>query len=152
MRLRTPNTDNKILREINALSRLSHRFIVRYYTAWFEDSELLSMAASSDDSGDETADGITSVLGGNHRHDGSSDPFVIDLDELGSGSHSSTSFPSIHFTGSGAGAAEGSDGDIDGDDIDADDLGEMFEAQRNGSAVISAVPRTLYIQMVSTLD
>jgi eukaryotic translation initiation factor 2-alpha kinase 4 len=158
--LRTPNTDNKILREINALSRLSHRFIVRYYTAWFEDSELLSTVASSDDSGDETADGVTSVLSGNRRREGSSDPFVIDLDELGSGSHSSTSFPSIHFTGSGSGATEGSDGYIDGDEIDADDLGEIFRAPQNGSAVINVVPRTLppsrprtlYIQMVSAYD
>ncbi|KAI0300075.1 hypothetical protein B0F90DRAFT_1817684 [Multifurca ochricompacta] len=153
VRLRTPDTDNKILREINALSRLSHRFIVRYYTAWFEDSESLSTAASSDDSGDETADGVTSVLSGIHRRDGSSDPFSIDLDELESGSRSSTSFPSIHFTGSGSGGTEGSDGETDGDEIDADDLGAMFEASRN--AAINVVPRTpppsrprtLYIQM-----
>lgn len=154
--MRTPNTDNKILREINALSRLSHRFIVRYYTAWFEDSELASTTVSSDGSGDGTADGITSALSGVHRRDDSSDPFSIDLDELGSESRSSTSFPSIHFTGSGSDATEGSDGDIDGDETDADDLGEMFEAPRNGSAVINVVPRTpphsrprtLYIQMV----
>jgi translation initiation factor 2-alpha kinase 4 len=160
VRLRTPNTDNKILREINALSRLSHRFIVRYYTAWFEDSELASATMSSDDSGDDTADGATSVLSGIIRResrDGSSDPFGIDLDDLGSESRSSTSFPSIHFTGSGSGGTEGSDGDIDGDETEADELGEMFEAPRNGSAVINVVPRTppaprprtLYIQMVS---
>lgn len=155
VRLRTPNTDNKILREINALSRLSHRFIVRYYTAWFEDSESASATVSSDGSGDDTADGVTSVLSGIHRRDGSSDPFSIDLDDLGSGSRSTTSFPSIHFTGSGSG---GSDGDIDGDDTEADDLGEMFEAPRNDSAVINVVPRTppasrprtLYIQMVGS--
>jgi eukaryotic translation initiation factor 2-alpha kinase 4 len=116
------------------------------------------MVASSDDSGNETADGVTSVVGGNRRRDGSSDPFVIDLDELGSGSHSSTSFPSIHFTGSDSSASEGSDGDIEGDDIDADDLGEMFEAPRHESLDISVVPRTLprprtlYIQMVSAYD
>ncbi|KAH9994612.1 hypothetical protein BJV77DRAFT_1059858 [Russula vinacea] len=134
VRLRTPNTDNKILREINALSRLSHRFIVRYYTAWFEDSESASATVSSDGSGDDTADGVTSVLSGIHRRDGSSDPFSIDLDDLGSGSRSTTSFPSIHFTGSGSG---GSDGDIDGDETEADDLGEMFEAPRDGSVVIN---------------
>ena len=153
VRLRTPNTDNKILREINALSRLSHRFVVRYYTAWFEDLELASATVSSDDSGDDTA---TSVLSGITRRDGSSDPFGIDFDDLGSESRSSTSFPSIHFTGSGSGASEGSDGDIDGDETEADELGEMFEAPRNGSAVINVVPRTppvprprtLYIQMV----
>jgi translation initiation factor 2-alpha kinase 4 len=156
VRLRTPNTDNKILREINALSRLSHRFIVRYYTAWFEDSESASATLSSDGSGDDTADGVTSVLSGIHRRDGSSDPFSIDLDDLESESRSSTSFPSIHFTGSGSGATEGSDGD--GDETDADDIREMFEAPRNGSAVINVVPRvlppsrprTLYIQMVSS--
>lgn len=155
VRLRTPNTDNKILREITALSRLSHRFIVRYYTAWFEDSELLSTAASSDDSGDETADGVTSFMGETRRHDDSSDPFGIDLDELGSGSRSSTSFPSIHFTGSGSDVTDCSDGDIDGDETDAEDLARVFEAPRNGSAVINVVPRTpppslprtLYIQM-----
>jgi translation initiation factor 2-alpha kinase 4 len=155
VRLRTPNTDNKILREINALSRLSHRFIVRYYTAWFEDSESASATVSSDGSGDDTADGVTSVLSGIHRRDGSSDPFSIDLDDLGSGSRSTTSFPSIHFTGSGSG---GSDGDIDGDETEADDLGEMFEAPRDGSVVINVVPRTLpasrprtlYIQMVGS--
>jgi translation initiation factor 2-alpha kinase 4 len=153
VRLRTPNTDNKILREINALSRLSHRFVVRYYTAWFEDSELASATMSSDDSGDDTA---TSVLSGIIRRDGSSDPFGIDLDDLGSESRSSTSFPSIHFTGSGSGATEGSDGDIDGDETEADELGEMFEAPRNGSAINvvprtppAPRPRTLYIQMVS---
>ncbi|KAI9457648.1 kinase-like domain-containing protein [Lactarius psammicola] len=137
VRLRTPNTDNKILREINALSRLSHRFIVRYYTAWFEDSESLSTTASSDDSGDETADGVTSFLGAIRRRDDSSDPFSIDLDDLGSGSRSSTSFPSIHFTGSGSGGTECSDGDVDGDETDAEDLARVFEAPRNGSAVIN---------------
>jgi translation initiation factor 2-alpha kinase 4 len=157
VRLRTPNTDNKILREINALSRLSHRFIVRYYTAWFEDSELASATLSSDDSGDDTADGATSVVSGIIRRDGSSDPFSIDLDDLVSESRSSTSFPSIHFTGSGSGSTEGSDGDIDGDETEADELGEMFGAPRNGSAAMNVVPRmppplrprTLYIQMVS---
>ena len=132
---------------------------MRYYTAWFEDSELASATVSSDDSGDETADGATSVLSGIIRRDGSSDPFGIDLDDLGSESRSSTSFPSIHFTGSGSGGTEGSDGDIDGDETEAasDELGEMFEAPRNGSAVINVMPRTppaprprtLYIQMVS---
>ncbi|KAH9956146.1 hypothetical protein BC827DRAFT_1139950 [Russula dissimulans] len=155
VRLQTPNTDNKILREINALSRLSHRFIVRYYTAWFEDSESVSTAVSSDGSGDGTADGITSALSGVQRRDDSSDPFCIDLDDLGSESRSSTSFPSIHFTGSGSDATDSSDGDSDGDETDADDLEEMFEAPGNGSAVINVVPRTppisrprtLYIQM-----
>jgi len=129
---------------------------VRYYTAWFEDSESLSTTASSDDSNDETADGVTSFLGRIRHRDDSLDPFSIDLDDLGSGSRSSTSFPSIHFTGSGSDVTDCSDGDIDGDETDADDLARVFEAPRNGSAVINVVPRTpppsrprtLYIQMV----
>lgn len=133
---------------------------MRYYTAWFEDSEPLSTAASSDNSGDETADGVTSFIGEIRRRDDSSDPFSIDLDDLGSGSRSSTSFPSIHFTGSGSGVSECSDGDADGDETDAEDLARVFEAPRNGSAVINVVPRTpppsrprtLYIQMVGSLS
>lgn len=128
---------------------------MRYYTAWFEDSELASATVSSDDSGDDTA---TSVLSGIIRREGSSDPFGIDLDDLGSESRSSTSFPSIHFTGSGSGT-DGSDGEIDGDETEADELGEMFEAPRNGSAinvvprtVPAPRPRTLYIQMVSVFN
>ena len=150
--MRTPNTDNKILREINALSRLSHRFIVRYYTAWFEESESLSTAASPDDSGGETADGVTSILGEIRRRDDSSDPFGIDLDDLGSGGRSSTSFPSIHFTGSGSGVTDFSDGDVDGDESDTEDLAGGFEVPRNGSTPPPSRPRTLYIQMVGLSD
>lgn len=39
IRLKTQQSDTKIFREVNALSRLSHRFIVRYYTTWVETSE-----------------------------------------------------------------------------------------------------------------
>jgi hypothetical protein len=136
--LRTPNMDNKILREINALSRLTHRFIVLYYTAWFEDSELASATMSSDDSGDDAADGAMSVLSGIIRRDGSSNPSGIDLDDLGSESRSSTSFTSIHFTGFGSGGTEGCDGDIDGDETEADEFGEMFEAPRESRSSTSS--------------
>ena len=38
VRLKSTQSD-KILREVNALSRLSHRNIVRYYTTWVEMAE-----------------------------------------------------------------------------------------------------------------
>ena len=62
-------SDTKILREVNALSRLSHRNIVRYYTTWVETSEPQSTAAS-DDSGAEfpIEDAMTSVPGMSGRH------------------------------------------------------------------------------------
>lgn len=44
------------MREVNALSRLNHRFIVRYYTTWIETVEAPSTTASDDSSaGSSTA-------------------------------------------------------------------------------------------------
>lgn len=150
--------ENRIFREVNALSRLSHRFIVRYYTTWFELSEPESAAASdygSNSEGDSgsTADGMTSVPNSKHKRNGSTDPFTIDMDDLDR-SHSQSSFPSIHFTGSGSGPTEDSDGDSD----DQQPFRNGFHGARtNGlNAVIDVLPRTppppasrtLYIQMV----
>ncbi len=58
-------SDTKIFREVNALSRLSHRNIVRYYTTWVETYEpSVSAAASaseSDSSGTSLGGAMTSV-------------------------------------------------------------------------------------------
>ncbi|EKM74744.1 hypothetical protein AGABI1DRAFT_109872 [Agaricus bisporus var. burnettii JB137-S8] len=53
IRLKTQQSDTKIFREVNALSRLSHRFIVRYFTTWVETSEsnMNSCAGGGGDSG-----------------------------------------------------------------------------------------------------
>ena len=65
VRLKTMQSDTKIFREVNALSRLSHRNIVRYYTTWVETYEpSVSAAASaseSDSSGTSLGGGMTSV-------------------------------------------------------------------------------------------
>ncbi|TFY73866.1 hypothetical protein EWM64_g10146, partial [Hericium alpestre] len=116
VRLRAVKLDPKILREVNALSRLSHRYIVRYFTTWFELAEPSSAATStagsrSDSDSDDTASGVTSAQHRKrHRFSlshmrssgggSSNDPFTIDLDDLSESRASS--FPSIHFTGSGS--------------------------------------------------
>ncbi|KAI0066910.1 Serine/threonine-protein kinase [Artomyces pyxidatus] len=152
VRLRATKGDNKIFREVNALSRLSHRFIVRYYTTWVESSESSSTSASSDDSNSDsdTADGpMTSVRNGVKKRE-VSDPFRIDLDDLDS--HSRSSFPSIHFTGSNESKTDESDGDVDSDEP----IPDMFQRGPADTSIMSAIPRTplptpvsrtLYIQM-----
>ncbi|PFH46932.1 hypothetical protein AMATHDRAFT_7250 [Amanita thiersii Skay4041] len=133
IRLRTVQKDTKIFREVNALSRLSHRFIVRYYTTWVETSEAPASVISDTESGSEIDDadgdgidtdddGLTSVPSvpgtASERHLPRNGGFSIDLsalDEL-SKSHSRGSFPSIHFSHSKSPGTSGesSSGDEEG--------------------------------------
>ncbi len=63
IQLKTQQSDTNIFREVNALSRLSHRFIARYYTTWVETNENTgegissggSTFASSDESNGNTS-------------------------------------------------------------------------------------------------
>lgn len=65
-------SDTKIFREVNALSRLSHRNIVRYYTTWvetYEPSASASASVSGSDSGDASSEDVmTSVPTLSHRN------------------------------------------------------------------------------------
>ncbi|KAF9231990.1 hypothetical protein BU15DRAFT_90768 [Melanogaster broomeanus] len=123
IRLRTDQSDTKLFREVNALSRLSHRFIVRYYTTWVETSGDVSTVPSSDsetDSDSGTEGNMTSVPHSFERREKEkSDPFSIDLDDLDDygGSGSRSSFPSIHFTRSDV---------TDEKDEDEDDSDDAF--------------------------
>lgn len=141
-------SDTKIYREVNALSRLSHRFIVRYYTTWVEISDPISTAVS-DDSGTEsgTEDGMTSVPDSSYRYlptNGGLSINLEDLDDFGSGSQSS--FPSIHFGRSQSPR-------MDDDDDNSDDaFGNLFSPDGKIEPPMTPPPmvsRTLYIQMVS---
>ncbi|RDB27411.1 eIF-2-alpha kinase GCN2 [Hypsizygus marmoreus] len=150
VRLKTAGSDTKIFREVNALSRLSHRFIVRYFTTWVEVSDEPVSAAASDDSeaesGTDTADGMTSVPNSGERHlPTNGGGLTIDFDELndrGSLSNKS-SFPSIHFGGAsspGTGESSGSD----------EELGENLfvrDVDRPTTPMPLTESRTLYIQM-----
>ncbi|KAI0077507.1 Serine/threonine-protein kinase [Panus rudis PR-1116 ss-1] len=154
------NEDQRIFREVNVLSRVNHRNIVRYYTAWVEVSESASTVASSMDS--ESGTSVPDSRTHSHNGDDESNPFVFDMDDLGSVSRNS--FPSIRFTRSGT-PSSGSEGTGDGSDEDEDGAsvellnGDLFSTDLKGKVAgrrntlqqqhpsRPAVSRTLYIQM-----
>lgn len=117
VRLKTEGSDVKIFREVNALSRLSHRFIVRYFTTWVEVSDEPASAAASDDSESGTdEDGMTSVPDSSERYlPTNGGGLTIDFDDFTTDRRSlssKSSFPSIHFDESsspGTGDSSGSD-------------------------------------------
>uniref|UniRef100_A0A0W0FQ29 non-specific serine/threonine protein kinase n=1 Tax=Moniliophthora roreri TaxID=221103 RepID=A0A0W0FQ29_MONRR len=130
IRLRTMKGDARIFREVNALSRLSHRFIVRYYTTWVETSAQLidgnldddtdsDSDSGFDDDDEATTDGRTSVPSSREVTTSLDDGMLFNLDDLDEPSASRGSFPSIHFDGSAdarreeEGTDSGSDSDID---------------------------------------
>ncbi|EJC97866.1 uncharacterized protein FOMMEDRAFT_143407 [Fomitiporia mediterranea MF3/22] len=152
IKLKAYQPDNKIYREVNALSRLNHRFIVRYYTTWLEESEPTSSTTSSDsgqgsdDADDQTAGALSSesngrTTTGNNTPDSQifRDPTTIDLDELMNSEEAQTSsFPSIHFTS----------GDVAEDSSDEEESASLQLVERSDR--VRAAPmtvRTLYIQM-----
>ncbi|KAI0666498.1 Serine/threonine-protein kinase [Trametes maxima] len=159
-RIKLRNIQNdKIYREVNALSRLNHRFIVRYYTTWVETTDDAPSNANSDiDSSmsDNTTDGMTSVPQHSYRSNSEDHITTFDMNELDS--PSKHSFPSIHFGGSRSGDDVGSDDTSDSDDIFGNqDLFVTPARPRpipsNGKASRPAPPtpkpaaRILYIQM-----
>lgn len=148
--------DGRLLREVSALRQLSHRYIVRYYTTWTETSDSRSAAASDSESDADTVDGITSVP---HSHSksrsrtGSSENLLsLDLNDFGS-DRSRSSFPSIHFGGTG----DSSEGSSEGED-EEDGLEDLFDPlptpkpnrmlSRPRTPTPSTSRTTLYIQMV----
>jgi len=141
-------SDSKIFREVNALSRLSHRFIVRYYTTWVETTEPTSTTASDDSSAESTdEDGMTSVphamSNGDRLHGG----FSINIEDFDDLSESRSSFPSIHFDRSTSPSGEDTSSGEEGDDA----FGSLFGSSGSSNMVQVGPPmlsRTLYIQMV----
>ncbi|KAH8114389.1 kinase-like domain-containing protein [Phellopilus nigrolimitatus] len=149
IKLRTAQGDNKIFREVNALSRLSHRFIVRYYTTWLEESEPTSSNVSSDseqdadDLDDKTA-GVQLTRTLSQSQDGSSfaDPRSVDINDLVL-EDNAKSFPSIRFT-SGDVASDGSDEE----EASSLRIAEQLKKQKFGAFTPPPMTlRTLYIQM-----
>ncbi|KAI9060398.1 Serine/threonine-protein kinase [Trametes sanguinea] len=161
-RIKLRNIQNdKIFREVNALSRLNHRFIVRYYTTWVETTEDAASTVNSDidSSTSETTDGMTSVPHSNHSNHSDTDDHITTFDMNDLDSPSKHSFPSIHF-GSRSGDDVGSDSTSESDDLFADqDLFGTPSRPRaiptNGTVGRPSAPapepkpaaRILYIQM-----
>ncbi|KAF8682663.1 Anticodon binding domain of tRNAs [Rhizoctonia solani] len=140
--------DAKIYREITALSRLSHRYIVRYYTAWLE--TLQSGATSPSDSDGSAASSDTTEEAQTVTNDDSVDSaFVFNLDDLpppGSSPYTGTSFPGIHFRENSQSQSRSSHGFDDSSDEDEDDSPVVTTPQVK--AVTPKInPRILYIQM-----
>ncbi|THH07416.1 hypothetical protein EW145_g3398 [Phellinidium pouzarii] len=160
IRLRTAQGDNKIFREVNALSRLSHRYIVRYYTTWLEESEPTSSNVSSDDSeqsgsegrdrireqsaSDDADDQTAGVSVTKGQEESFKDPTSIDLNDLVLKEENQTSsFPSIHFT-----SGDVADDSSDEEEVSSKHLVEQIKKNRLGLiAPPPLVKRTLYIQM-----
>ncbi|KAG8961816.1 hypothetical protein FRC03_004923 [Tulasnella sp. 419] len=124
IKLRGEN-DGRIFRETNALSKLSHRFIVRYHTTWIETDHTASGMESPADSGDSVS------ASSDHRHRKRGRPlgtarFRLDDLSIGAPSFSSapptstaTSFPTIHFGGDDDGFSD-DDSDEESTDTEGD--------------------------------
>lgn len=149
----------KIFREVNALSRLSHRFIVRYFTTWVETSDEPNSTAASDDSEAEsgTEDGMTSVPDSSERYLPTNGGVNIDFKEMDElerkSSYSQSSFPSIHFGRSTSPGTETEGDSSSGSDEGFGDLfihnsGKLDRSLEPPSTPPPMMSRTLYIQMV----
>jgi eukaryotic translation initiation factor 2-alpha kinase 4 len=161
VKLRGTENDDKIFREVNALSRLNHRYIVRYYATWLETvhrnrrSSRNSLGGwdSPDDDEDEDEDTTDSDTTASRkkpklvprRRFEEENVLMYDLDDLTvhSKSRSGRSFPSIHF------GEETSSKSIGADEDEESDSSETEAEIRSPSVVTPRpVPRVLYIQMV----
>ncbi|KAI0746241.1 Serine/threonine-protein kinase [Daedaleopsis nitida] len=161
--------NDKIFREVSALSRLNHRFIVRYYTTWIETSEGLPLNNPGSES--EESDRTDETNGLTSKPKRSSEGFdggyfttydLKDLDSAGTSRHST--FPSIHFSRTSSQEDDDQDASDSSDDIfEADEdydpfmlpatnlRGKPIPIKGNGLSRRSLSPsglrRTLYIQM-----
>ena len=159
--MRGTENDDKIFREVNALSRLNHRNIVRYYATWLEtvDRHRRSRRGSSggwdsgdDDDDEDTTDSDTTASRKKPKQFDEDNMLGYDLDDLTlhSRSRSGRSFPSIHFGEETSSMSMVADDDDDDEGESSDTEEEEEEAVQIPSAARpKPVPRILYIQMVS---
>ena len=136
IRLKTMQSDTKIFREVNALSGLSHRNIVRYYTTWIETFEPTSTPHSEDSSTDESTtegnDGMTSVPDtASERHLPVNGGFHFNIEDFDDLSVSRSLFQSIHF-GQSSSPGEEADSTSSGED-GGDDFASLFTSSHSKS-------------------
>lgn len=147
IKLKGTENDDKIFREINYLSRLNHRYIVRYFATWLETvHRKRSGSVSGWDSGDESTD---SDMTASHQKPTSTpseteeDMLQFNLDDLAVKSRSGKSFPSIHFGEESSSRSTQDDEDDESSDDESADEGFTTESE-----VARPISRILYIQMV----
>ena len=130
---------------MSVLSKLSHDFIVRYYGAWVEETDVpgdRDFSGSSDESDEEKSEQSPAPF--SNEDSLSRDPLSIDLAELESGPSEALEFPNILFTsGDTAGDTDGSDAESSENEF------PYWEQQRVRGPPRKRTKRTLYIQMVS---
>lgn len=111
IKLRPEDNVNRVLREVNSLSRVSHQYIVRYYSCWLE--EVGPPAPMFDD--------MTSSTTTSSHVSSEEDIFAVNFDDLSVSRRDqsrSASFPRIRFTA----GSDSDDSDDDSDDsADSDD-------------------------------
>ncbi|KAG8917848.1 hypothetical protein FRC00_013148, partial [Tulasnella sp. 408] len=153
IKLRGEN-DGKIYREVNALSRLNHRFIVRYHTTWIESTGVTgfeSPTESGESSAAEMTNGINGTSKPGRRRNGPIFGRELSLDDGSfSGSmNTTTSFPSIRFGHSDDGASDEEADDDAETEIQEDEDEEEEEAEdededddEDGNLTESVYPRS----------
>jgi translation initiation factor 2-alpha kinase 4 len=172
IKLRGTENDDKIFREINALSRLNHRYIVRYYATWLETvnrnrrgSVMTGKGWGSvddDDDDDDTTDSDATPSRERPRIKAFDENNILmyNMDDLTlhSNSRSGRSFPSIHFGEETSSISinrseEEEDDEEEDDDDDSDETSETEQEEMNRAiaATPRPIPRVLYIQMVSLI-
>lgn len=107
---------NRVLREVNSLSRVSHQYIVRYYSCWLEEVGPPETQGLADDM---TASTTTSSHVSSEE-----DIFAVNFDDLSVSRRDqsrSASFPRIRFT-------DGSDSD-DSEDGSDEDSGDSDDSE-----------------------
>lgn len=132
-------SNSKISCEVNALSRLSHRFVISYYTTWVEITEPTSTTASDDSSAESTdKDGMTSVSHAMSNGDQLNGGFSINIEDFDDLSKSRSSFPSNHFDRSTSPTGEDTSSGDEGDDS----FGSLFKSlESSNTAQCQAVKR-----------
>lgn len=146
IRLRSGDTDARIFREVTTLSRLNHRYIVRYYATWLEDID--GDGEGDTDSATESDSSISrSRSFGDASFGRPGDELDMSFSNSRSRSKTSTSFPYVVF------GNEDDDGGSPGeDDFEEDEDDEEEDASPvipRTAAVESRQPRqVLYISMV----
>ncbi|KAG9128480.1 hypothetical protein FRC07_009703 [Ceratobasidium sp. 392] len=141
--------DAKIYREINALSKLTHRYIVRYYTTWLE--TLQSDARSPTDSDGSSVSDTTEAPETLTNGSSTDEEALFNLDDLpppGSSPYTGTSFPGIHFRENSESRSRSSHGFDDSSDEDEDENAPALVSPMTLNTASPKVnPRILYIQM-----